>query len=331
MTAQGSTFRDGAIVRLPRPPRAGRNDHDGQSDLPRHPAGLRRCHHHPFEVYGQDEFYSFAAYFARIGRKGQGISPPISGGEEPSSRRSRAGEAPADGEGDVAAGRCLASAAEPAIEATRARCWPTGSSRPQNPYFARVIVNRVWADLMGRGLVEPVDDLRATNPPTNPALLDALADDFRKNGYDLKKLLRHDLTSQVYALSSLRMSATPPTRGTIPGTIASACGPRSLLDAVSRRFGVPETFAAMPRGSRATEIWTHRSNRSSSTVSAGPTRTRIRPASVRRHHRGPGPAPDEFPEAARQSHATTGASGQAGRRQDIGCDTIVEELYLLVV
>src|SRR5439155_15745567 len=71
-----------------------------------------------------------------------------------------------------------------------------------NPYFARVLVNRVWADLMGRGLVEPVDDLRATNPPSNAALLDALAQDFRQNGYDLKKLLRTILTSRVYALSS---------------------------------------------------------------------------------------------------------------------------------
>src|SRR5207244_840940 len=74
---------------------------------------------------------------------------------------------------------------------------------PENPYFARVLVNRVWADLMGRGLVEPVDDLRATNPPSNPALLDALAQDFRQNGYDLKKLLRTIMTSRVYALSSI--------------------------------------------------------------------------------------------------------------------------------
>src|SRR5207302_9257041 len=71
-----------------------------------------------------------------------------------------------------------------------------------NPYFARVIVNRVWADLMGRGLVDPVDDLRATNPPSNAPLLDALAAQFRKDGYDLKKLLRTITTSYAYGLSS---------------------------------------------------------------------------------------------------------------------------------
>ena len=73
---------------------------------------------------------------------------------------------------------------------------------PENPYFARVAVNRVWADLMGRGLVEPVDDMRATNPPSNPALLAALADDFRASGFDIKKLIRRIMTSYVYGLSS---------------------------------------------------------------------------------------------------------------------------------
>src|SRR5262249_58611714 len=73
---------------------------------------------------------------------------------------------------------------------------------PDNPFFARVIVNRVWADVMGRGIVDPVDDLRATNPPSNGPLLDALADDFRRGGYDLKKLLRTILASHAYALAS---------------------------------------------------------------------------------------------------------------------------------
>src|SRR5205814_4975025 len=70
-----------------------------------------------------------------------------------------------------------------------------------NPFFARVLVNRVWADLMGRGLVDPVDDLRATNPASNGPLLDAFAREFRQQGYDVKKLLRTILTSYVYGLS----------------------------------------------------------------------------------------------------------------------------------
>src|SRR4029453_1135972 len=65
-----------------------------------------------------------------------------------------------------------------------------------NPYFAKAIVNRIWADLMGRGLVDPVDDLRATNPPSNGPLLDALAENFRKSGHDMKAILRAIATSQ---------------------------------------------------------------------------------------------------------------------------------------
>ena len=91
-----------------------------------------------------------------------------------------------------------------------------------------MIVNRVWADLMGRGIVDPVDDLRATNPPSNGPLLDALADDFRRHGYDLKHLIRTIMASSVYApRPPSPTSGTSPTPGTSRGTTASGSGPRS--------------------------------------------------------------------------------------------------------
>ena len=159
-----------------------------------------KCHHHPFEKWAQEDFYSFAAYFSRIGRKGTGISAPISGSEEyiftaksgqvvhPQTNvvlppRPLFGEAPAIGP-DQDPRESLAA-------------WITS---PNNPYFAQVAVNRVWSDLMERGLVEPVDDLRATNPPSNGPLLDALAADFRDQGYDFKKLIRRITTSHVYCV-----------------------------------------------------------------------------------------------------------------------------------
>ena len=129
----------------------------------------------------------------------------------------------------------------------------------ENPYFARVIVNRVWMDLMGRGLVEPVDDLRATNPPTNPALLDALADDFRKNKYDLKHLLRTILTSKVYSLSSLPNERNSGDLRNYSRFYRQRLRAEVLLDAVSDITAIPETFSAMPQGSRAMQLWTHRS------------------------------------------------------------------------
>jgi hypothetical protein len=141
-----------------------------------------------------------AAYFARIGRKGVGLSPPISGGEE-IIFAGASGEVRHPVSGEVLAARPLGGASASLDKDRDLRealaDWLTADD---NPYFARVIVNRVWADLMGRGLVEPVDDLRATNPPSNGPLLDALAAEFRKQRYDLKALIRTIMTSHVYGL-----------------------------------------------------------------------------------------------------------------------------------
>jgi len=121
-----------------------------------------------------------------------------------------------------------------------------------------VIVNRVWADLMGRGLVEPVDDLRATNPPTNGPLLEALAAEFRAQKYDLKKLLRTITTSYVYGLSSLPGERNAADRQNYSRHYRQRLRGEALLDAVTDITGQPDSFSAMPAGSRATELWTTR-------------------------------------------------------------------------
>ena len=258
LTASGSTFRDGAAVFY-------RNRRDPAEIAPMVSQlflGVRldcaKCHQHPSEKWGQRDFYGFAAFFARVGRKGQGISAPISGGEEviyPGS--SGAVKHPLTDE-PLPPTPLLGTPVEVTADTDPRRVladWVTG---PGNPYFAKVIVNRVWADLMGRGLVEPVDDLRDTNPPTNPALIDALAADFRASGHDLKKLIRRITTSHVYGLSSI------PTGRNVGDTRNYSRHyrrrPRAevLLDAVSDVTGVPERFDAVPPGSRAVEAWTVR-------------------------------------------------------------------------
>ena len=127
-----------------------------------------------------------------------------------------------------------------------------------NPYFAKVIVNRVWADLMGRGLVDPVDDIRGTNPPSNGPLLESLADEFRRQGYDLKKLLRTIMSSYVYALSSQPNDRNLSDTRNYSRHFRQRLRAEVLLDAVCDITGVPDTFDAMPSGSRAIELWTHR-------------------------------------------------------------------------
>lgn len=219
-----------------------------------------KCHHHPSEAWGQEDFYGFAAYFSQIGRKGKGLSPPISGSEEVvfTAKTAKPVRHPLTGEElppKPLFGTAPASshpAEDPRVALAK---WMTS---PDNPYFAQVIVNRVWADLLGRGLVDPVDDLRATNPPTNPPLLDAIANDFRTNGYDLKHLIRTITTSSVYALSSAPNERNIADNRNYSRHYRQRLRAESLLDAISDVTGVPETFAATPTGTRATAIWTHR-------------------------------------------------------------------------
>lgn len=266
VTAQGSTFDNGASVLF----RDRRDPPEITTLVSQLFLGIRlecaKCHHHPFEKYGQDDFYSFAAYFSRLGFKGTGLSPPISGSEEiiltkktgsvehPLTKQTMQprplfGEAPNVKQ---------VGTAPPTDEADPREALAAWITSDENPYFAKVIVNRVWADLMGRGLVEPVDDLRATNPPTNGPLLDALAADFRGAKYDLKHLIRTICTSYVYGLSSLPTERNVGDRQNYSRHYRTRLRGEVLLDAVTDITGAPETFSAMPAGSRANQLWTTR-------------------------------------------------------------------------
>lgn len=258
VTAQGSTFKYGAVTLF----RDRRSPDELTTIVSQLFLGIRlecaKCHHHPFEVWGQDDFYSFAAYFAKIGRKGTGLSPPISGSEE-IVFTAKTGSVKHPLTGEVIPPRPLFGTAPkmgPNGDPREAlAAWITSDS---NPYFAKVIVNRVWADLMGRGLVEPVDDLRATNPPTNGPLLDALAGDFRRQKYDLKKLIRRIATSHVYGLSSLPNQRNVTDTRYYSRHLRKRLRAETLLDSVAAITGVPESFDAMPAGSQAKQVWTHR-------------------------------------------------------------------------
>lgn len=259
LTARGSTFHNGAAVMF----RDRREPDEIATIASQLFLGVRldcaKCHHHPFEVWGQDDFYSFAAFFARVGHKGTGLSPPISGGEE-FVFAAPAGQVKHPVTGEVMPTKPLLGKTVDVPEDGDPRealaDWVTA---PDNPFFARVIVNRVWADLMGRGIVEPVDDLRATNPPSNGPLLDALAADFRDNGYDLKKLIRTICTSHAYGLSSIPNDRNAGDGRNYSRHYRQRLRAEVLLDAVCDVTGVKESFAAMPAGSRAMELWTVRS------------------------------------------------------------------------
>ncbi|HWA99407.1 MAG TPA: DUF1549 domain-containing protein [Pirellulales bacterium] len=258
LTARGSTWRNGATVLF----RDKRTPEELTTITSQLFLGVRldcaRCHHHPFEVWGQDDFYGMAAYFARIGFKGTGISAPISGGEE-MIYASPKGAVKHPLSGVPVEPRPLAGQAEVAATEDPREALARWIIADENPYFARVAVNRLWAEVMGRGIVEPVDDLRATNPPTNAALLDALVTEFRRVRYDNKALLRWILTSHVYELASLPNETNVADTQNYSRHYRTRLRGEALLDAVSDITGQRESFDATPPGTRAVELWTHRS------------------------------------------------------------------------
>ena len=258
LTAKGSTFEDGATVFY-----RNRREPDELTTMACQLfLGIRldcaKCHHHPFEVYGQDDFYSMAAFFSRIGRKGVGISAPISGGEETILVASSGSvKHPITGK-EMRPVALYGKAPEVQPGADLREAFATWVTAPGNANFARVMANRVWADLMGRGVVEPVDDLRATNPPTNGPLLDHLAEVFRSGGHDIKKLIRHICASHTYALSSRPEPGNRLDSRNFARHYRQRLRAEVLLDAVSDVTGIPEQFDAMPPGSRAIQAWTVR-------------------------------------------------------------------------
>jgi hypothetical protein len=204
-----------------------------------------RCHAHPFAAWTQDDYYGFAAFFARTKHDGPDVFT------------SDRGEVQHPKTGKDVAPRELGSASDAVLGWTggdRRAALAAWVTAPQNPHFARAIVNRVWKHLLGRGIVEPVDDLRVTNPPANPALLDALAADFVAGGYDLRRLIRTLAQSRTYQLSS---RSTPD--NALDDRLFSRAYPRPLpaqvlADAVAQATGVPDEYPGHRPGTRAVQL-----------------------------------------------------------------------------
>lgn len=213
--------------------------------------GLRvscaNCHNHPFENIRQADYWHFAAFFSRVKLVGDSSINEIKVVDSGSIKHPRTEEAL----GPKAFGGSLIDVAKGDDPRHKLIDWMTA---PDNPYFARAICNRIWGHFMGVGIVDPVDDMRVSNPPSNPELLDALARDFIAHKFDLKHLIKTIMSARVYGLSSAPTDDNKADKRGYARYYARRLSPHVLLDAVSSATGVPSTFKEYPDVKRAVQL-----------------------------------------------------------------------------
>ncbi|MBC8291350.1 MAG: DUF1553 domain-containing protein [Planctomycetes bacterium] len=210
-----------------------------------------QCHHHPYEKWSQDDYYGFAAFFSTIGRKELRKMPEddvvyhkriLAVAKNPNTNVD-VRPTPLDAAAiDVPAHR------DPRIDLAK---WMT---QPKNPFFARMLANRYWKHFFGRGLVEPEDDLRVTNPPTHPELLDALAASFVKSSFDLKQLCRTICNSKTYQRTSFPNEHNGDDNQNFARFYPRRLSAEVMLDAINDVAGAKNNFNKQPVGVRAVAL-----------------------------------------------------------------------------
>jgi len=207
-----------------------------------------QCHNHPFDRWTQDDYYGFAAFFAQIGRK------QAEDYRETIVFNAGGGEVRHVVDGRVMAPAYLGAGVADLKGEDRRLVLARWLASPQNPYFARNFVNRVWAHFFGVGIVEPVDDVRISNPASNPELLEALALKFTESNYDFKGLVRDICRSETYQRSTERNESNMTDELNFAHANLRRIKAESLLDCISQVTATKEKFPGLPLGARAMQI-----------------------------------------------------------------------------
>ena len=207
-----------------------------------------QCHHHPYDRWGQTDYWGMQAFFTQVGFKPGPTGESIRASGNPTTKHPRTG--------DLIFAHALETGMPDAHpEGDRRQVlaeWMTG---PGNRFFARNIANRTWAHLLGRGLVEPIDDVRLTNPPSNPELLDALADHLVANKFNLHALIRTITASNAYQRTTESNQTNRQDEQNYSRFLMKRLDAEVLLDAITDTTGVPEKFQGTPAGFRAVQLW----------------------------------------------------------------------------
>jgi len=207
-----------------------------------------QCHNHPFDRWTMNDYYSFAAFFARVGRK-PGDDP-----RETVIFDRGDGEVKHPVSGAVMRPKFLGGDVPEIKGESRREALARWLTSPQNPYFARNLANLVWAHFLGRGIIEPVDDGRLSNPAVNPQLLDALAAKLIDYQYDLKKLVHDICASRTYQLSTVPNKTNSSDERNFSKASIRRLRAEVLLDCISQVTESQDKFPGLPRGAKAVEI-----------------------------------------------------------------------------
>jgi hypothetical protein len=265
LTAQGSSWENPAVnyLRVLREP--GKMTEDVSQTFLGVRFNCNKCHDHPFERWTQNQYYEMGAYFAHVGvKKGQVGKDVIfseAGGslnitsEEVVYRKPDGGEVKHLKTDQVV---------EPKVPVGQAKAVaPDGDRRDpfvewltskDNPFFAKSMANRTWSYFMGRGIIDPVDDIRASNPPSNPELLDALTTEFVKSGFDVRKLMATICKSRTYQLSIVKNKWNEDDTVNFSHASPRRLSAEQLVDALAVATGSKISFAGVPSGMRAAQI-----------------------------------------------------------------------------
>ncbi len=208
-----------------------------------------KCHNHPFERWTQDNYYGMGAFFNRVERQ------KTRRAEETFVYFTTSGEVtqPRTGQ-QMKPWLPLQGNVEPPNESDRRAAFADWLTASDNRFFGKVEVNRIWSHLLGRGIVDPADDFRESNPPSNAALLEALAKDFSASGYDRKHIIRTILNSRTYQASSRTNPFNQEDAKYFSHYEPRLLGAEQLLDAICHVTDVPEQFGALPSGTKATQL-----------------------------------------------------------------------------
>ncbi len=213
-----------------------------------------KCHHHPFERWSQQDYYGFEAFFSQVGLKNSKFNQNVNQQDmvflktsAPTAKnpRTQLDVKPAGLGGETLEISPYEDARQYLVD------W---MAAPENPYFAKALVNRYWKHFFGRGIVDPEDDMRVTNPPSNPELLEALTKHFLDHQFDLKDLVRTICKSSVYQLSSEPTESNKSDQQNYSSFYPRRMSAEVLYDSVNAVADTPSNFGSIPQGTTAVQL-----------------------------------------------------------------------------